>query len=622
MLKALLATMLLVFGIPQGAPPITPAAPGNIEGRVIRTSTSDPVSGVQIVLIPSTPPANSQPGPAGQSAQAPQLPTEIRLVRNPDGTGVIQNGNGAVIAQIPQGVTINNQLIEDLVNRASGIQQITAVTDSDGKFAFRSLAPGKYSLRAQRQGYFGPMTPQGTYAPNITQTVTVESDKTARVDLGMVQGGVLRGLLKDPDGQPAANYAVVTARPGYVNGRLVGLLTGAMNADDRGEYRWPNFAPGEYYVGAGPRAPGPIANVQDSWARVFFPGVIDPNLARTITIPEGGEVTVNLSAQVKPWGSYKISGIAYNPLPNLPADQATGVVNHATSLVLMPLDLTLLDNPPVTLWTNLVASNTKPNGEFLLTNVDPGRYELYAMAQDVQNRRVWTGHMHVEVRDKDLTGLTIAVSPGVTLQGEMIFSGPGAATVHPETLRIQLQTLSTLPPQVAMAVGTIPADEMGKFQIANLSEGQYRMNVQTPPGAYVESIQQGGTDVYDDGFNIDMQNAQVPIRIEINLAGETVEGNVQTAQKKDAANAMVVLVPPLNRRNNPALFKTAVTDDKGHFTIRGVAPGLYTALAWESVLPGAYQNAEFLSKYQSRGRTINVQAGIRSETQLELIQGN
>jgi len=91
-----------------------------------------------------------------------------------------------------------------------------------------------------------------------------------------------------------------------------------------------------------------------------------------------------------------------------------------------------------------------------------------------------------------------------------------------------------------------------QFQIANLSEGRYRMNVQTPPGAYVASIQQGGANVYDDGFNIDMQNAQVPIRIEINLAGETVEGTVQTAEKKDAANAMVVLVPPLNRRNNPA----------------------------------------------------------------------
>jgi hypothetical protein len=81
-------------------------------------------------------------------------------------------------------------------------------------------------------------------------------------------------------------------------------------------------------------------------------------------------------------------------------------------------------------------------------------------------------------------------------------------------------------------------------------------------------------------------------------------------------------LPPLNRRNNPALYKTATTDDKGHFIIRGVAPGLYTALAWESVLPGAYQNAEFLDKYQSRGRAINVHAEIRSETQLDLIQRN
>jgi hypothetical protein len=288
----------------------------------------------------------------------------------------------------------------------------------------------------------------------------------------------------------------------------------------------------------------------------------------------------------------------------------------------MPLDLTPLDNPPTTMWTQLVATNTKPDGTFVLSNVDPGRYELYAMALDAQNRRVWTGHQHVEIRDKDLSGMTITVSPGVTLRGELSFTGPGASTVRPETLRIQLQSLGTLPPQVASAVGAVTVDPMGKFQIDNLSDGRFRMNVLTPPGAYVASILQGGTNVFDDGFDINKQNADVPIRIEINLSGETVEGNVQTAQKKDAANAMVVLVPPLNHRNNPAMYKTTTTDDKGHFTIRGVAPGLYTALAWESVLPGAYQNAEFLDKYQSRGKAINVQSGLRSETQLDLIQGN
>jgi hypothetical protein len=279
------------------------------------------------------------------------------------------------------------------------------------------------------------------------------------------------------------------------------------------------------------------------------------------------------------------------------------------------------------MWTNLVATNTKPSGEFELSNVDPGRYELYAMVLDTpdgtnnQTRRVWTGHMPVEVRDKDLTGLTITVSPGVTLQGEIVFTGVGAAAVRPETLRVQLQSLITLPPQVAMAVGVVSVDEKGKFQIANLSEGRYRMNVQTPPGAYVAAMTKGSTNVFDDGFDLDKQNAQLPIHIEVDMAGELVEGNVRIGQDKDAANAMVVLVPA-TRRNNPALYKTATTDAKGHFVIRGVAPGVYNAFAWESVLPGAYQNEEFLTKNQSRGRVVNVQAGTRSEVLLDLIRSN
>jgi len=73
-------------------------------------------------------------------------------------------------------------------------------------------------------------------------------------------------------------------------------------------------------------------------------------------------------------------------------------------------------------------------------------------------------------------------------------------------------------------------------------------------------------------------------------------------------------------RIHPAFYKTALTDEKGHFVIRGVAPGAYTAFAWESVLPGAFQNPEFLGKYQSRGRSLNVQGGARSEIQLELIR--
>ena len=618
-MRVLIASSLLFLGV-QGAPPVQT---GSIEGRVVRASNSVPVAGVQITLISPAPPA--QPGNPGTTAPAapaqPAPGTTIQMIRTPEGVQVIQTApNGAVTTQIvpPEAVQAGNFRFGGPAR-----PQNTVVTDGDGKFSFQNLAPGVYDIRAQREGYFGPLSPQGGYAGAVAKSVTVENGKKATVDFGLVQAGVLRGILRDPDGQPAPNYAVVIARPGYANGRYIWLLGGARNADDRGEYRWPGLPPGEYYVGAGPRAPGPIANIQDSWARVFAPGVMDPNQARPVTLNEGGETTVDLSAVVKPWSVVKISGVALNPLPNLPPDPTTGAVSRAvTSLVLMPLDLRPMDNPPVSSWTGTVAITTKPTGEYQLTNVDPGRYDLYAMATDPQTRRIWTGRARLDVQDKDITGLNITVSPGVTVRGEVAVTGP-AANFRMEGVRIQLQALGSLPPQVAASVGAVPVDASGKFQITNLAEGRYRINLAgLPAGAYVAAIQQGGTNVFNDGFFVDTQESQAPIRVEINTAGETVEGNVRISALKEAPNAMVVLVPAPDRRNNPAFYKTATTDDKGHFVIRGVAPGAYTMFAWESVLSGAYQNAEFLDRYQSRGRSLNVQGGTRSEIQLDLIQAN
>jgi hypothetical protein len=100
-----------------------------------------------------------------------------------------------------------------------------------------------------------------------------------------------------------------------------------------------------------------------------------------------------------------------------------------------------------------------------------------------------------------------------------------------------------------------------------------------------------------------------------------VEGNVRVGQTKDAANAMSFCAGAGSSKQSRAV-QDRNQRREGHFLIRGVAPGVYTALAWESVLPGAYQNSDFLEKYQSRGKAVNVQAGTRSEVQLDLIQGN
>jgi protocatechuate 3,4-dioxygenase beta subunit len=576
-MRMLIATLMLVLGGLQGAP----LGSGAIEGRVLRASNDAPIAGARVVLTPL------QPNTTAVSTAAVPPPPDLLAI------------NAAA--------------------NAAAALEIAAITDDDGKFNIKNLAPGRYTLRAARDNYYGPLV--NGQPTNATKTVVVEADKTVTVNVGMVQGGVIHGLLRDPDGEPAVNYALVTARPAYLNGREIWQFSGTRNSDDLGEYRIP-LPPGQYFIGSTPRAPGPIANIQDGWMPMFYPGTTDENQARPVTLKEGGEVVVNLDTPRKTWTPRKISGVALNPLPNLVPNSTTGIVDRAVNLfLLVPHVLRPRDNPGVSSSTNIVAFTTKPNGEFEIQNVAPGGYELYAMVPDNVTRRFWTAHTSVEILDKDITGVNLGLTSGATLNGEISVTGSTTPPLRPDSLRIALQALDSLPPQVINAIGTIQVDANGRFSIPDLAQARYRMSIiGLPPTAYVSEMRIAGRSVFDDGFDFNAQEAQSSIEIQVNAAGETVEGTVLGNNGKPAANATVALVPPSSRRQNPFLYKTAVTDDAGHFVLRGVAPEEYTIFAWESVLNGAWQNADFMAKNQSRGRTVNVIPQGRTEVQLDLIR--
>jgi hypothetical protein len=139
-----------------------------------------------------------------------------------------------------------------------------------------------------------------------------------------------------------------------------------------------------------------------------------------------------------------------------------------------------------------------------------------------------------------------------------------------------------------------------------------------PETAYVADVRQGGTTVFDSGFTLGNQPGTL-IEVLVNSNGATIEGSVQTADKKPSANATVVLVPPASHRQNALLYKTVQTDENGRFSLKGVAPGEYTLYAWANVPNTAWMNSDFLAKYQNRGRAVVVSQGNRLEAQLELI---
>jgi Carboxypeptidase regulatory-like domain len=100
----------------------------------------------------------------------------------------------------------------------------------------------------------------------------------------------------------------------------------------------------------------------------------------------------------------------------------------------------------------------------------------------------------------------------------------------------------------------------------------------------------------------------------------SLEGDVLGSDQKPVAAMTIVLVPPDNRRQNAALYKTGRSNEQGHFTLPNVPPGRYTLYAWDSVPVGAYQNAQFMERYSTRGISVNIQAGTRTTANVSVIR--
>src|SRR5437660_18177 len=61
------------------------------------------------------------------------------------------------------------------------------------------------------------------------------------------------------------------------------------------------------------------------------------------------------------------------------------------------------------------------------------------------------------------------------------------------------------------------------------------------------------------------------------------------------------------------------TANRTQACLRGLRPGDYTILAWESVDGEAFYNPEFLKLYEGRGSALRVSEGDRKNVQLEAI---
>ena len=234
----------------------------------------------------------------------------------------------------------------------------------------------------------------------------------------------------------------------------------------------------------------------------------------------------------------------------------------------------------------------------------------------------------IDAGKSDVNALTLVSSPGVDVPWRASFD-EGVDDAAIAQLRIMLvrdpDIIGPRPVGGVISAGwtgvpngfvtaTSQPAPTGGFVLRNVPFGDYRMTVGgLPSGAYLKSIRQGNRDVLRDGISI-LTAVNNPVEIILGKDGGELEGRVINRAREPEGNVPVVLVP--SNRSRRDLYQKKSTDVNGRFKFDGVMPGQYKVFAWEDVITGAWQDAEFLRTYETRGVTVDV--GTRSPATAEV----
>jgi protocatechuate 3,4-dioxygenase beta subunit len=487
-----------------------------------------------------------------------------------------------------------------------GTSPYTTITDAAGHFLIDEVDAGRFRLTAYRSGYIEPSSPHGN--PKYSDAFTLEKgQKMKEIALNLVPQGVISGRILDEDGDPLGNVAIQCLSIVYDRGKRRLEGNGSINTNELGEFRLPGLSAGKYIVSATAQSnemrqrvhERPLhsgrAPVEEAYVTTYYPSTINPGSASPIMVSAGTQV----------------SGINIT----LTRIQTLSVKGHvSTGAPSRHAYMSLFSRENTQARFAEMDGTVDPNGNFQLTRVVPGSYILLASdtVESVEGKR-YSARMPLEVHDANIEGIELELEPPAEIQGRLVVEDNGDLKSKPFRLLLQSRGVN------GHATWLHLLDE-STFQVEEIGyERPYDVLPSRLPGDfYVKSIRLGERDVLETGFDFTPGTKDV-LTLVLNPNGGQIEGSVQNAKDEPAAGAKVTLIPDADHRSYSRYYKTADTDQNGHFSIKGVAPGEYKIYAWEDIEDGAYEDPDFVTPHESDGQSVSIKEKAHETVQLKVI---
>jgi protocatechuate 3,4-dioxygenase beta subunit len=527
-----------------------------------------------------------------------------------------------------------------------------ALTDADGRFEFRDLPAGRFTLSATKSGYVNVQ--YGQTRPFESGRPIELADKQAldNADIMMPRGSVIAGRIVDEFGEPVPDVSVSALRQSWTGGRR--RLTPApgriAQTNDLGQFRLYGLPPGEYYVSATLRnagsefagfemfaaeagarlaaisAAGPSGSTPTSgYAPTYFPGTPSASDAQKVTLIAGQENS-SVDFSLVPVRLAKISGIVVGS-DGKPASGAMINLTPASRNEFM------FGMPG--------SARTNQDGAFTISSVAPGEYMLQANSMQITTTNTDGGNMvmirtfgaggaenaesgslPVSVAGDDISNLVLVTSKGGSASGRVTFED-GAKPSTITGIRVSAAPAEMDGPiGFGGAAGGLKPD--GAFELKGLAGTRLIRVVNVPPGWMLKSVRFNGTDVTDTGIEFRSGEAVSGIEVVLTARTTTVTGTATGSGGSPLKDYTVVIFadnPELWRMPNTRWVSGRRPDQEGRFKFENLPPGTYHAVAVDYIPSGEWNDPEVLERLKGKGRRFTLGEGGSETLDLKLASG-
>lgn len=353
--------------------------------------------------------------------------------------------------------------------------------DAEGRFVFEDLTPGAYIVMATAPGYIDQSMALGN--PLQWPRHLIGSN----VNINMIRGGVITGLVTNPKGEPMVGVPVHATVTSTQSSSMLGFVSGGgiSETDDRGVYRIYGLLPGQYTVNAGGK--GAFGQFNASGFDIDVPTYY-PSNARDTAVPvsvRSGDETTGIDIKYRGAEGHSISGVV---LGNIEASATGGAVTimlaHAATAAVLSLE---------------IAGVADPRRAFNFNGVADGEYDLFASYLTNPNDNALIGTKRVTIRGGDLSGIELRLTPLGSMAGTITLEPIKPEDKCDKRGSQVIETILKLPPDdlkkaanqplTAMFSGLGQLTDKGEFALRNLEAAKYRFDIKLPTESwYIRAI--------------------------------------------------------------------------------------------------------------------------------------